>query len=33
VSDNPSIKIGANWGTSDLTPDELAIATVKGWTV
>lgn len=33
VSDNPSIEIGGNWGTSGLTPDDLAIATAKGWTV
>ena len=33
VSDNPSIEIGGNWGTTDLTPDDLAIATAKGWTV
>jgi len=33
VSSNPSIDISENWGTSDLSADDLAIATAKGWTV
>jgi len=33
VSSNPSIDISENWGTRDLSADDLAIPTAKGWTV
>ena len=33
VSSNPSLDISENWGTRDLSADDLAIATAKGWTV
>ena len=33
VSGNPSIDIGENWGTSELSGDDLEIAAGKGWTV
>ena len=33
VSSNPSLDISENWGTRDLSADDLAIATANGWTV